>query len=57
MVVLTLLKYAFSGSVEDVLRALKETGGSFDETFLFGVLNYAIRVRIPMKVATCSGSK
>ncbi|MHB1927775.1 MAG: Rpn family recombination-promoting nuclease/putative transposase [Leptospirillum sp.] len=43
VVVLTLLKYAFSGSVEDVLRALKETGGSFDETFLFGVLNYAIR--------------
>ena len=43
VVVLTFLKYAFSGSVEDVLRALKETGGSFDETFLFGVLNYAIR--------------
>ncbi len=43
MVVLTLLKHAFSGSVEDLLRALGDTGGAFDEMFLFAVLNYAIR--------------
>ncbi|MHB1286910.1 MAG: Rpn family recombination-promoting nuclease/putative transposase [Leptospirales bacterium] len=43
MVVLTLLKHAFSGSVGDVLHALGETGGAFDEMFLFAVLNYAIR--------------
>ncbi|MHB8422789.1 MAG: Rpn family recombination-promoting nuclease/putative transposase [Leptospirales bacterium] len=43
IVALTLLKYAFSGSVGDVLHALGETGGAFDEMFLFAVLNYAIR--------------
>ncbi|MHB1606750.1 MAG: Rpn family recombination-promoting nuclease/putative transposase [Leptospirales bacterium] len=44
IVVLTLLKYAFSRDVGNVLRALGKTEGVFDETFLSGVLDYAIRV-------------
>lgn len=59
IVVLTLLKYAFSRDVGKVLRVLGKTEGPFDETFLFGVLDYAIRVfevRDPVVVDAISRS-